>query len=1257
MSGNTTISTSESRIEALALQSSAYGVTIPVLYGVNRISGNLIWYGDFKAIPHTTSQSSGGKGGGGVNQVSTTYTYSASVMMGLCEGEVIGVSQIWKAKKLYSGGVTPVQILTATESYVIPVGGGTFTVAHVGAFAAKGTVAVHHATGGGKSGFAPFDEYLVEDVDYTVTRGVYVFKSDTWAIGQTVSIAYQYTSGGASQTSLQQLSLSLATGAVGQATWPYLYTFTPTGGSAGAQAVGYSGTAYVYAQDYNLGSNGTVDNHSFEVQGTQAYSIASTIPDANPALIAFDLLTSTRYGAGYSKGGIYDLADWSSYCLASGIVLSPALEQQIQASAFVTQICAVTNTAPVWTGGKLKFIPYGDTALTANGATFAPNVTPVYDLTDNDFIADAGSDPIRVTRKPQSDAFNHIRVEFLNRGNYYNVDIAEAKDSAAIDAFGLRSADVLQCHWICTAPIAQAVAQLLLQRSVYIRNTYAFNLPWTRAMLEPMDLVTLTDSGLGYNKLTVRVTEVSESESGDLALTAEDFPVGVAHAAIYPAQVSAGFQHNYNAAPSSVSAPTIFEAPIQLTTTGLEVYAAVWGAGALWGGCRVWVSLDGTTYKESSILYGPSRYGTITGPISAGTLPVQISAGQLISGSAADAANLATLCYVGGASPEYFAYTTATLTGTGAYTLGGLNRNAYLTNQANGNHVAANSFVRVDKAIAKSGPLDPALIGKTIYLKFTSFNIYNASEESLANVTAYPYAITGAMLLLPPSNVIGFTSAIGPSGISLSWTDIADVDRMDYEIRQGASWALGMQVTRTATLDYQIAPKTAGSYTYWIAARDNYLNYSPTPVSTTVTVVASSAPAITYAISGPDEYLTWTIPASGFAVDRYEIRAGASWAAGVFVDTTKATGFKRKVDYAGAKTYWVAAIDAAGNVGTAGSVSANISVPGAATGLLTSVVDNNALIYWGAPVSGTLPVDRYEVRRGASWASGTVIGSNGNSTFTTFFEQQSGTYTYWVSAIDSAGNYGPAVSTVAYINQPPDYILRANINSTFGGTKVNAVANSGGLLLPVNATETWQQHYVNNAWASPQAQIAAGYPLYMEPGLTTASYSEVIDYGSTLPATNIIVTLNSTPVVGSVSASCQIQYSNTSATGPWTNGPVGATAVLASNFRWVQVTYTFASAGGANLLQINGLNILLSVKQRNDSGAGTVSVAATGAVVTFGYPFISADTPLVQPQGATPLIPVVVYAGGANPTGFTVYLYTLAGALTTGSFSWTVRGF
>jgi hypothetical protein len=125
MSGQT-INQSATRIEALQLQSSAYGVTLPLAFGVCRLPGNLLWYGGFKAVPHTQTQS--GKGGG-VKVQNTTYTYQASVVMGLCEGPLLEVSRIWRGKNVYSGGYAPTQLLQAREVITVPQS-GTYTLAH-----------------------------------------------------------------------------------------------------------------------------------------------------------------------------------------------------------------------------------------------------------------------------------------------------------------------------------------------------------------------------------------------------------------------------------------------------------------------------------------------------------------------------------------------------------------------------------------------------------------------------------------------------------------------------------------------------------------------------------------------------------------------------------------------------------------------------------------------------------------------------------------------------------------------------------------------------------------------------------------------------------------------------------------------------------------------------------------------------------------------------------------------------------------------
>ena len=266
-------------------------------------------------------------------------------------------------------------------------------------------------------------------MDYTRNGGTYVFNPAL--VGVTVTIKYQWSSGGA-QAALSAMGLSLAPGQLGQATWSWLSSNYP------AQAIGYSGLAYVYSSGYDLGTSAQVDNHTFEVQGPQAYSISSTIPDANPCLAAFDLLTNIRYGASFPSDQIGDITAWRDYCLASGLLMSPALTEQQQAGEFMTLICSITNTAPVWSAGRIKMVPLGDTTMTANGVTYSPNTTPVYDLSDSDFTPSAGGDPVRVTRKRQADAYNHFRVEFLNRANLYNIEIAEAKDSANIDTNGLR---------------------------------------------------------------------------------------------------------------------------------------------------------------------------------------------------------------------------------------------------------------------------------------------------------------------------------------------------------------------------------------------------------------------------------------------------------------------------------------------------------------------------------------------------------------------------------------------------------------------------------------------------------------------------------------------------------------------------------------------------------------------------------------------------------------------------------------------------
>jgi hypothetical protein len=679
--GGKTISTEQQKIANIALQTSSYGLTIPKIYGTQRVSGNLIWYGRFTAVPHTTTTSSGGKGVGKVTQRDTTYSYTAAVMMALGEGAIGGVGAVWKGK----------------------------------------------------------DKVSLSDLGLTLFSGTK--GQPVWAFltGYNVSSSWNY-----------------------EAAYGYKDWYTGATAPFTDQALGYSSTAYLAASAYDLGTDASVPNHGFEVIGSLIYAGQN---DANPGDVVSDMLSAPQYGANFPVGMVGSMTVYTQYCVANGLFVSPAYTTQRPTADCLRELTDLTNSAVVWSGSLLKIIPYGDATITGNGQTYTPNLTPVYDLGDDDFLRNGDSDPVRVRRSSPADAKNRITLEFSNRVNQYNTEIVAVEDQDAIEKYGLKPSDNISGKMFCTPPAAKMAAQLQLQRMLYKRNTYNFTLNARYAMLEPMDIVTLTDVGLGMSKVAVRITEITEVNDG-FETTAEDLNIGVASAASYAHDSGLRWQMTVNAAPNSTSAPYIFEMPADPTTTGLALGIAVGKSGTdpLYGGCRIWTSLDGTNYKSVGVIYGSSRYGTLTAAYAAfagidntNTMSVSlISGGQLISGSAADAANAATLCIV---DNEFLAHQTATLTGLSAYNLKPVNRGLY--SSASALHPAGARWARIDQAVQTLPDLDLSLIGKTIYVKCTAFNTYGAGEQSLADATAYTYTITGwAKALETP---VDFLTGVGGS--------------------------------------------------------------------------------------------------------------------------------------------------------------------------------------------------------------------------------------------------------------------------------------------------------------------------------------------------------------------------------------------------------------------------------------------------------------------------------------------------------------
>ena len=72
---------------ALQVQTSTSTLPIPIVWGQNKIAPNLIWYANFKAVPGGSGKGVGGKGGAfGAGAGAANYTYTADLIMALCEG-------------------------------------------------------------------------------------------------------------------------------------------------------------------------------------------------------------------------------------------------------------------------------------------------------------------------------------------------------------------------------------------------------------------------------------------------------------------------------------------------------------------------------------------------------------------------------------------------------------------------------------------------------------------------------------------------------------------------------------------------------------------------------------------------------------------------------------------------------------------------------------------------------------------------------------------------------------------------------------------------------------------------------------------------------------------------------------------------------------------------------------------------------------------------------------------------------------------
>ncbi len=264
-----------------------------------------------------------------------------------------------------------------------------------------------------------------------------------------------------------------------------------------------------------------------------------------------------------------------------------------------------------------------------------------------------------------------------------------------------------------------------------------------------MDIVTITDVGLGLSNYPVRVIEIEEDEKGLLAFACEELVTGVSTPAFYQTAGVGGYQQNQGVPAVPVNTPLIYAPPLSTTGGAPQIWVGASGAGygssSQWGGANVYVSVDAATFSQIATITQATRQGFLTAalPLANGWDPTSrlavtlVGSGATLGGTSQTSAKAgATVSLV---NSELIAYETATLTGTSDYDLTGLARG--LSGTSGAYHSTGTAFNRIDSAVIQYD-LPPNLVGRPLYFKFQSFNVFGCGTQELSACVAYAYSPT-----------------------------------------------------------------------------------------------------------------------------------------------------------------------------------------------------------------------------------------------------------------------------------------------------------------------------------------------------------------------------------------------------------------------------------------------------------------------------------------------------------------------------------
>ena len=314
-----------------------------------------------------------------------------------------------------------------------------------------------------------------------------------------------------------------------------------------------------------------------------------------------------------------------------------------------------------------------------------------------------------------------------------------------------------------------------------------------------------------------------------------------------------------------------------------------------------------------------------------------------------------------------------------------------------------------------------------------TLKVWAAHVDTTGNISTTP--ASASITITAPTAVTGLVLASGTTGLQATWAMPAQastaqpVDRVELSWSSNFATIIDAKKATTATFPWR-APGLAELF---VRVVDVAGNVGPSAMAS-LTVRSPSAPvSLTMTVGNSGVSANWLAPAVASdqqPLDGVQLSWLPNFAA--LIETRTATSVTLGWLAAGTYTLYARYTDAAGNSGTAASVTLTVSAPSAPTALALAFGTASIEAKWTAPsvAANQQPLDRVEL----SWGSAfTTIIDGKKSTTTTFGWMPAGNYTLYARYVDMAGNVGAVSQTDLAVQAP------AQPTMTAVETQVNAV--------------------------------------------------------------------------------------------------------------------------------------------------------------------------------------------------------------------------